>query len=195
MKMPQPLNKVTTHEILSIIGVFCNHQYSLETQDITTSLITWPLLRVLLSELLRILEKLLLVLGVLFCQVCPEGMVRFRRVDKGYQSLDHLISLDGRLPVLGRHNWQADLALLVNVWVVDLCAERHPGGFEGVLFRENNVDQESSLVVWGGIGNQQALPHKQVGLVHLDVSEGFWRSLPEVCKLLLQSPGSRHSSL
>ena len=108
----------------------------------------------------------------------------------------------------------------------------HPGGFEGVLFRENNVDQEGSLekdkrvkrdelylkicdlVVWGGIGNQQALPHKQVGLVHLhkarlgpwasnlipflynlDVSEGFWRSLPEVCKLLLQSPGSRHSSL
>ena len=31
------------------------------------TLITWPLFRVLLGELLRILEKLLLVFGVLFC--------------------------------------------------------------------------------------------------------------------------------
>ena len=110
----------------------------------------------------------------------------------------------------------------------------HLGWFEGVLCRENNVYQESSLevknkpqflsfsecgcdkfldhdlVVWSRIGNQQALPHQQVGLVHLhkvrleaktnskdylDVSEGFASRLPQVSKLLLQSPGGRHSPL
>ena len=70
------------------------------------------------------------------CQVCPEGMLRLRAVDKGHQSLDHLgarerpsklilpslvdaclqlvvanylVSLGGGLPVLGGHNRQANL--------------------------------------------------------------------------------------
>ena len=69
---------------------------------------------------------------------------------------------------------------------------------------------DHDLVVWSRIGNQQALPHQQVGLVHLhkvrleakanskdylDVSEGFASRLPQVSKLLLQSPGGRHSPL
>jgi len=58
------------------------------------TLITWPLLRVLLGELLSILEELLLVFGVLFCQVCPQGMLRFRGVHEGHQSLDHLAERD-----------------------------------------------------------------------------------------------------
>ena len=114
----------------------------------------------------------------------------------------------------------------------------HLGWFEGVLCRENNVYQESSLektnkpqfasdkigcgrffgimtLLYGAESGTNKPCHtnrldsstytksdlkpkpipKRTCLDYLDVSEGFASRLPQVSKLLLQSPGGRHSPL
>ena len=56
-----------------------------------------------------------------------------------------MLSLGGGLPVLGGHDGEADLALLVNVGVVDLGSEGHFGRLEGVLRGKHQVYQKCSL--------------------------------------------------
>ena len=83
------------------------------------SLVAGPLFSVLLGKLLGILHELLLVSGVLLRQVAPQGMVGLRLVDQVDQGLDHLLRLGRWLPVLHRHDGQADLTFLIHIWVVD----------------------------------------------------------------------------
>lgn len=58
-----------------------------------------------------------------------------------------LVSSCGWLPVFGTDDWQADLALLVDVGVVDFRFEGDPGGLEGVFGREDELHFKRSLVV------------------------------------------------
>lgn len=60
-----------------------------------------------------------------------------------------LVSFGGGLPLLGADDGQADLALLVDVGVVDLGLEGDLGGLEGVVGREVELDQKRPLVVGG----------------------------------------------
>ena len=76
----------------------------------------------------------------LTCKVGSEGVVRLRVVHEANKGLDDLLCLGGRLPVLGRHDRETHLTLLVNVGVVDLGSERHLRRLEGILWREHQVD-------------------------------------------------------
>lgn len=58
-----------------------------------------------------------------------------------------LVSSRGWLPVFGADDWQADLALLVDVRMVDFRFEGDPRGLEGVLSREDELHPKRSLVV------------------------------------------------
>ena len=72
-------------------------------------------------------------------------MIWFWIIDKSYQGLDDLLSLGGRLPVLSRDDGEADLALLVNIGVVDGGLEVNLRWLEGVLGWKLKVDQEGTL--------------------------------------------------
>jgi len=67
---------------------------------LATHLIRWSFLSVFLCELLCVLEKLLLILAVLFGNVIPQGVIRLGIVDKRHQSLDNLFRLRCRFPIL-----------------------------------------------------------------------------------------------
>lgn len=62
-----------------------------------------------------------------------------------------LVSSCGWLPVFGTNDWQADLALLVDVGVVDFRFEGDPGGLERVFSRKDELHPKCSLVVRRGI--------------------------------------------
>jgi hypothetical protein len=57
----------------------------------------------------------------------------FGIVDERHQRLDHLVGLGRWLPVLGVNDWQAHLALLVDVRMVDLGLEGHLRRLERIL--------------------------------------------------------------
>ena len=58
-----------------------------------------------------------------------------------------LVRFGGGLPVLGTDDGQADLALLVDVGVVDLGLEGDLWGLKGVLRREVDLNPEGPLVI------------------------------------------------
>lgn len=62
-----------------------------------------------------------------------------------------LVSFCGWLPVLGTDDRQADLTLLVNIWMVDFCLKSDLGGLEGVIRREDELNPKCSLVIWSTI--------------------------------------------
>lgn len=59
-----------------------------------------------------------------------------------------MISLSGWLPVLGADDGQADLALLIDVGVVDLCLEADLGRLERILCWEVDLNAEGTFIVW-----------------------------------------------
>lgn len=59
-----------------------------------------------------------------------------------------LVSFGSWFPVFCTDDWQTDLPLLVNIWVVDLCFECDLRGFERVLGRKDDLDPECTFVVW-----------------------------------------------
>lgn len=65
-----------------------------------------------------------------------------------------LVSFCGWLPVLCTDDRQADLALLVNIGVVDFCLEGNLRGLEGILRRENELNPKCSFVIWRAILGQ-----------------------------------------
>ena len=112
----------------------------------------------LLRELLGGFAKALLVARELLGQIGPQRVVRLGIVDEGDEALDHLVRLGGRLPVLRRDDGQADLALLVDVGMVDLGFERDFRRLERIFGREINFDAEGALVVRSVVGHDKALP-------------------------------------
>jgi len=114
--------------------------------------------RVFLGELLRVLEELLLVLGVLLGQVCPEGVVGLRLVHQLGQALDHLVGASGRFPVLCADDGQADLSFLVDIGVVYLGLEGHLWGLKGIFWGEYHLYTECAFVVWSRIRYYETLP-------------------------------------
>lgn len=59
-----------------------------------------------------------------------------------------MVSFSGWFPVLCADHRQTHLSLLVDVGVVDLGLERDLGGLEGVLCWEDDLDSESTFIVW-----------------------------------------------
>lgn len=59
-----------------------------------------------------------------------------------------LVSFSGWFPILCADHRQTHLSLLVDVGVVDLRLERDLGGLEGVLCWEDDLDSESTFIVW-----------------------------------------------
>lgn len=64
-------------------------------------------------------------------------------------TLPTLVGFGGWLPVLRADHWQADLALLINVGVVDLRFEGDLGGLERIFSRKYDLNPECSFVIWG----------------------------------------------
>lgn len=58
-----------------------------------------------------------------------------------------LVGFRGWLPVLDADDRQADLALLVNVGMVDFCLESDLGWLERVLCRKDELNPKRSFVV------------------------------------------------
>lgn len=69
-----------------------------------------------------------------------------------------LVSFSGWFPVFGTYYRQADLALLIDVGVVNLCFECDFGGLEGIFCREYNLNPECSFVIWGVVLQQKNAP-------------------------------------
>jgi len=128
---------------------------------------------VLLRELFGGFVELLFIPREFLGEIGPQGMIGFRIVDEGDQALDDLIRLGRRLPILRRDDRQADLALLVDVGVIDFCLEGNLGRFERVFCREVDFDSESALVVGRVVGDDKALPTQNVRLVHGNITEGL----------------------
>lgn len=59
-----------------------------------------------------------------------------------------LVGFCGRLPVLHTDDGQADLALFINVGVVDFCLEGYLRRLEGILCREVDLNPKCSFVIW-----------------------------------------------
>jgi len=112
----------------------------------------------LFRELLGGFAEALLVARELLGQIGPERVVRLRIVDEGDEALDHLVGLGRRLPVLRRDDGQTDLALFVDVGVVDLGFERDFRRLERVFGRKINFDSEGALIVRSVVGDDKALP-------------------------------------
>ena len=114
------------------------------------------------------------------------------------------------------------LALIINVWVVDLSPEGHLWWFEWILGREHQVNQEGTLIVTRKMSSehsllkaylvirslvrdQQALPDQQVALVYLLSQEDCqgssflwilaWTSRNDLLAEFLKSPNSFWSLL
>jgi len=136
--------------------------------------------------------KLFPVARKFFGEICPQRMVGLGIVDKGDEALDHLVRLRRRFPVLRRNNRQTNLALLVDVWVIDLCFERNFRRFEWVLGREIDLNSESPFVIRCVVGNDKALPAQNVRVIHVDVTEGRQLRSTNVLQLLRQTPCGRH---
>lgn len=60
-----------------------------------------------------------------------------------------LVSFSGRFPVLCADDGQANLALLIDIGVVDFCFEADLRRFERVLCWKVNLYLEGTFVVWG----------------------------------------------
>jgi len=118
--------------------------------------------RVLLRKFFGRFEKLFLVAREFFGEIGSKWMIGLWVIDQGHEALDNLIGLSRRLPVLRRNNRQADLALFIDVWMVDLCFERNFWRFEGVLGRKYDFDSKCSLVVRRVVRNDKALPTENV---------------------------------
>jgi len=147
---------------------------------------------VLFCKVLRVLHELLPVLEVLFCQVAPERVPWFGFVDEGDQRLDDLVGFGRRLPVLSGDNRQADLALFVNIRVVNPGFERDLRGFEGILGRKLNVNFKCPFAEGWGVGDEEALPLENVLLVDNDFTKRFEACFADVLELLLKTSRCSH---
>lgn len=80
-------------------------------------------------------------------------------MDTGHMTALHLtlVGLCGWLPVLGTDYRQADLALLIDIWMVDFGLKCDLGGLEGVIHREDELNPKCSLVIWSAILGQDIL--------------------------------------
>lgn len=83
-----------------------------------------------------------------------------------------MISFGGRLPILCTNDGQTHLALLIDIRMVNLCLEADARRLEGILRGEIDFNLKRALVVGRIVRHNQALPCEDIGLIHLDVSEG-----------------------
>lgn len=65
-----------------------------------------------------------------------------------WMSIFTLAGFRGWLPVLHTDDGQADLALFINVGVVDFCLEGYLRWLERILCREDDLNPKCSFVIW-----------------------------------------------
>jgi len=74
-------------------------------------------------------------------------VVRVRVGEKGTNRQKHFGDGERRAPLLSE-DVQADAPVAVDVGVVDFCCEVEFWGFEGIVRRELNVQEENTALVW-----------------------------------------------
>jgi len=126
----------------------------------------------LLRKIFGGFAKLFPVARKFLSEVGSQRVIGLWIVDEGDETLDHLVGLRRRLPVLRRNDRQADLPLLIDVRMVDLGFERNFRRLEGVLGRKIDFDSKSPFVVRCVVGNDKALPAQNVRVIHVNVAEG-----------------------
>lgn len=109
--------------------------------------------------------SLLILWPVCFVDVCNfrnQRVVWVRVSQQGTDGEQYLGNGQSRAPLLFQ-NVQANAALAVDIWVVNLCLELHFWGLERVIRREVNHYKEHTTRVWTiSRPHDSSLPVKQV---------------------------------
>lgn len=109
----------------------------------------WPFFTVLLCVLLCIFHEFLVVLQKFLGNIGAHRVLGLRIVNESNQRLYHLVRFRCRLPIFGTDYGQANLALIVDIWMVYLRFERDLWWLEWILWREVDFDAERAFCVRG----------------------------------------------
>jgi len=146
----------------------------------------------LLCEFLGSFEKFLFILGVLFGEIPTQWMLWLWIIDQRGKSLNDLIRFCCGFPVFWRNDGQTDLALLIDIRVVNLCFEGHLGRLEWILSRKTDFNFECTLVVGWLISTDKTLPKKYVRIIDLYITKNLLIGCSDVAEFFGQSSGRSH---